>query len=113
MSYPPSFLPVIASQLTSPTNQQLHYPFRQNPLYTKQYPQISSHFIVVKKVIYGLSVPLTHSTPIHNSSIFVKLSNVKKFPNVAVRTNNTTLEGALVLQILLEGNGEPVRVQCV
>jgi hypothetical protein len=43
--------------------------------------------------------------------LFLKLSKVKIFPNDAVHTKNATLEKALILQMLFQGNGEPAGVQ--
>jgi hypothetical protein len=39
---------------------------------------------------------------------FLRLSNVKIFPNVVVHTKNAILERAITLQILFQGNGELV-----
>jgi hypothetical protein len=45
--------------------------------------------------------------------LFLKLSKVKIFPKTAVLKKNMTLEGALALQMLFQGNGEPTGVQSV
>jgi hypothetical protein len=96
----------VASQLTSPASQQLYHPSRHDPLYTKktedQDPQFSHHFTVDNKMIYGLSTPLAHATPIYQYDVpFIRLSKVKIFLSSAVYTKNATLEG----------NGEQVGVQ--
>jgi len=40
--------------------------------------------------------------------IFLKLSKAKILPRAAVHTKNATLEGALPLKILFQGNEKPI-----
>jgi hypothetical protein len=42
--------------------------------------------------------------------LFLKLSKVKIFPSAVIYTKNATLEGALTLHTLLQGNGELVEM---
>jgi hypothetical protein len=65
--------------------------------------------MVEKNVIYSLSAPLEHATPIHHYDMsFLKLSKVKICPNIVVYTKNTSLEEVLIVQMLFQENGEPM-----
>lgn len=86
----------MSSLLTFPVRQQLHHPCRRDPLYTKeledQTPQFASHFIVDKKMIYGLPSSLIHTTPIHHNDVpFPQVIQVKIFSSATVRPKKTPL----------------------
>jgi hypothetical protein len=55
---------------------------------------------------------LTHATLIHPyECLLLRLSEIRIFPKVAIYTKNATLDRALVLQMLFQGNREPAEGQ--
>jgi hypothetical protein len=54
-----------------------------------------------KKVVYKLSIPLTHATSVYdNNTLFPKLSKVRILPKAANYAKKAAFEGAWVRHVL-------------
>ena len=71
-----------STTINPPTNEQVNYMARHNPRQSKatkkDTPQGTINLTMEKEMVQGLSIPLTHTTPInHNDMLFPKIFHDK------------------------------------